>query len=163
MTTPTSADVELSLDPRYITLQRDVGYIVTAAMSFGLAVGLVVLLTPRRWIWCVVLWVLGTSLLARLFHRWPAIEYRHWSYRIDDEGLQIRRGVYWRSVINVPRSRVQHTDVIQGPLERRHGLGRLLIHTAGTEHSRVELPGLEHQVALDIRDQLLPRESSDAV
>ena len=93
MTTPASADVELSLDPRYITLQRDVGYIVTAAMSFGLAVGLVVLLTPRRWIWCVVLWVLGTSLLARLFHRWPAIEYRHWSYRIDDEGIQIRRGV----------------------------------------------------------------------
>ena len=163
MTEVVGAESELSLDPRFIALQREVGRISTLVMSIGLAIGLVVLLTPRRWVWCLVLWTLGTCLLAWVFHRWPAIEYRHWSYRIDGEGIQIRRGVYWRSVINVPRSRVQHTDVIQGPLERRHGLGRLLIHTAGTEHSRVELPGLAHHVAVGIRDQLLPREGGDAV
>jgi len=157
------ADGEQPLDPRFIQLQREVGRITTAVMSLGLAVALLVLLTPRRWIWVLVLWIIGTGLLAWLSHRWPAIEYLHWSYRLDHEGILIRRGVYWRRVINVPRSRVQHTDVVQGPFERRHGLGRLLIHTAGTEHSRVELPGLEHQVALSIRDQLLPHEGSDAV
>ncbi len=163
MTEVIDAEPKLPLDPRYITLQREVGIITTAVTSIGLAIGLVVLLTPRRWLWCLALWILGTCLLAWLFYRWPAIEYRHWSYRIDADGIEIRRGVYWRSIINVPRSRVQHTDVIQGPLERRHGLGRLLIHTAGTEHSRVELPGLEHQAAIGIRDLLLPREGSDAV
>jgi uncharacterized protein len=63
----------------------------------------------------------------------------------------------------VPRSRVQHTDVSQGPLERKHGLGRLVIFTAGTQHSRVELPGLAHHTALDIRDRLLPRQTADVV
>ena len=152
-----------SLDPRYIPLQREIGRIVTAALSLALLVGSFILLTPRRWIWCLALWIAGTIALAWLSHWWPAVEYRYTAYRVDEAGIEIRVGVYWQRVMNVPRSRVQHTDVVQGPLERRHGLGRLVIYTAGTEHSRVDLPGLEHHTALGIRDHLLPRAASDAV
>ncbi len=151
------------LDPRFIPLRREVGRIATGVLSVALLVGSFVLLTPRRWGWCLALWAVGTCALGWFFHHWPEVEYRHTSYRIDDEGIEIRAGVYWRAVTNVPRSRVQHTDVVQGPIERRHGLGRLVIFTAGTEHSKVELPGLAHQVALNLRDHLLPREASDAV
>lgn len=151
------------LDPRFVPLQREIGRILTAVMSLALLGGLFVLLTPRRWVWCLALWIVGTIALAWIWQRWPEIEYRHWAYRVDDNGIEIRSGVYWRAVMNVPRARVQHTDVVQGPLDRRHGLGRLVIYTAGTEHSRVELPGLEHQTAFTIRDHLLPREASDAV
>jgi membrane protein YdbS with pleckstrin-like domain len=82
---------------------------------------------------------------------------------VDGRGIEIRRGVVWRKVINVPRSRVQHTDVSQGPLERVHGLGTLAIYTAGTDHAEVSLHGLDHQTSLRIRDHLLPGETSDAV
>jgi uncharacterized protein len=160
---PTAASDYQQLDPRFIPLQREIGRITTLIFSFGLLGGLFVLLTPRRWLWVLVLWIVATAAVAWLSERWPAIEYRHWAYHVDNEGIEIRSGVYWRAVMNVPRARVQHTDVVQGPLERRHGLGRLVIYTAGTEHSRVELPGLEHHTAFVIRDQLLPREASDAV
>ena len=69
----------------------------------------------------------------------------------------------WRAVTNVPRSRVQHTDVSQGPLERSHGLGTLVIHTAGTEHAVVGLSGLDYGTALALRDHLLPRGAVDVV
>jgi membrane protein YdbS with pleckstrin-like domain len=82
---------------------------------------------------------------------------------VDASGILIRRGVFWRRVIHVPRSRVQHTDVSQGPLERGHGLGTLVIYTAGTDHARVDLHGLDHAAALAIRDHLLPGEGEDAV
>ena len=152
-----------SLDPRFIPLRRTVDRIVAAAFSVALLAGLFALLTPRRWMWCVPLWTAGTIVLGWLSQRWPAIEYRHMAYRVDADGIEIRAGVYWRRIMTVPRSRVQHTDVVQGPLERKYGLGRLVIYTAGTDHSRVELPGLEHQTAVRIRDHLLPREASDAV
>ena len=100
---------------------------------------------------------------ATLSYRWPPRAYQHTSYRVDDQGIEIRRGVYWRVVINVPRSRVQHIDVSQGPIERRYGLGTLVIYTAGTDHAKVELEGLEHGRALRIREHLLPSESGDAV
>jgi len=94
---------------------------------------------------------------------WPPLEYRFAAYRVDGNGLEIRRGVYFRAVINVPRSRVQHTDVAQGPLQRRFGLATLIVHTAGNESAVVELPGLTHDIALAIRDHLLPGRSDDAV
>jgi membrane protein YdbS with pleckstrin-like domain len=161
--TPSTPGDYQSLDPRFITLRREVGRIATVPASFALLAGLVVLLTPRRWVWWLLLWAAGTAALAWFLHIWPEIEYRHTSYRVGEEGIEIRAGVYWRTVTNVPRSRVQHTDVAQGPLERRHGLGKLVVYTAGTEHSKVELPGLEHQLALRLRDHLLPREAADAV
>jgi len=108
-------------------------------------------------------WMLGNIALAWHLQRWPAIDYRHTWYRVDDDGIEIRRGVYWRSVINVPRSRVQHTDVSQGPLERRYGLGTLVIYTAGTEFAKVTLGGLEHSVAMSIREHLMPERGTDAV
>ena len=71
--------------------------------------------------------------------------------------------MFWREVVNVPRSRVQHTDVSQGPLERRYGLGTLVVYTAGTDHAKVTLGGLDHGVALGIREHLMPERGTDAV
>ncbi|MBA3270046.1 MAG: PH domain-containing protein [Acidobacteria bacterium] len=158
-----TSETDHRLDPRSVTLQREIGWYVTAGMSVAFIIGLILLFGFRRWYWWAPVWTLGSIGLAWLSYRWAEIEYRHTSYRVDGDGIEITSGVYWRQVCNVPRSRVQHTDVAQGPLERKHGLGRLVIYTAGTAHSKVMLPGLEHHTALTIRDHLLPRESADAV
>lgn len=153
----------MTLDPRFVSLQRELGWYWTAFVSLALLVGSFVVLGRARWYWCLILWLIGSVGVAAWSYRWPAVEYRHMSYDVDDNGIEITAGVFWRSVQNVPRSRVQHTDVAQGPLERKYGLGRLIIYTAGTQHSRVELPGLDHQAALAIRDHLLPRHAADVV
>lgn len=157
-----------SLDPRIIDVRRIVGLLFSACVSAGLFVVLGMLGWSTRPGWRVILaaaavWLVVTVVLAAWLWRWPAIAYRHASYRLDDDGLEIRRGVVWRGIINVPRSRVQHTDVSQGPIERSHGLSTLVVHTAGTEHAQVALPGLSREVALSLRDQLLPHDGRDAV
>jgi membrane protein YdbS with pleckstrin-like domain len=159
--------VDRKLDPRVIPLQRMLGWIPTALLGS-------ISLVPVTGLWAaseilalglllMPLWLAGVVALAWQFQRWPAIAYRFASYRIDELGIEIRRGVYWRTITNVPRSRVQHTDVSQGPLERRYGLGTLVVYTAGTAHSRVNLEGLDHDVARRIRAHLLPKDEGDAV
>lgn len=159
--------VRRQLDPRWITVQRvhsAIFIVILAAGSFvavlsiWMASGILVLgllLLP--------LWLVGIGALAWHLQRWPAIAYRYTSYRVNDAGLEIQRGVYWRTLTNVPRSRIQHTDVSQGPLERRHGLGTLVVYTAGTQHSEVKLSGLEFSIAQRIRTHLLPSDQGDAV
>jgi uncharacterized protein len=166
---PSIADgVERSLDPRSVRLARIVGWIVTASVALPSLITLPVILSlisPPGWVngLTALAWLAVTGIMGWMGHHWPEVEHRHTSYRVDGQGIEIRRGVFWRRVINVPRSRVQHTDVSQGPLERSHGLGTLVIYTAGTAHARVDLGGLDHGTALLIRDHLLPRESDDAV
>ena len=76
-------------------------------------------------------------------------------YRLDEEGLEIHRGIWWRSEIRVLRSRVQHTDLQRGPLDRRLGLADLDLHTAGSKNATVKLPGLDVDRAIALRDALL--------
>ena len=171
--TPTPAGVadgeSRSLDPRSIQVQRIAGWIFTvvvAALSLaGVAIAVLTADDMPAWLRRLLpfLWLAASILLAWHAHRWPEREYRHTSYRVDGLGIEIRKGVYWRVVIHVPRSRVQHTDVSQGPLERRYGLGTLVIYTAGTDHAKIDLAGLEHGVALHLRDHLLPTGDADAV
>jgi membrane protein YdbS with pleckstrin-like domain len=150
------------LDPRKIGLDRDVGWIVTAVLSVAWLVAVAILSlidNAPGWLWWAValLWVPFTVAIGLLLYRWPPLEYRHSRYRVDDELIEIERGVVFRTAIAVPRSRVQHLDVTQGPLMRRYGLAQLSIYTAGAEFSQVALGGLAFEVAHALRDRLLPR------
>jgi len=156
------------LDPRIVLVQRIARGIFAAVVAFGSLpfVAASVLLADRGGllVWApVVAWAVTVGLLVWWAWTWPALAYRHASYLVDEAGIEMRRGVVWRRVIHVPRSRVQHTDVSQGPIERSHELGTLVIYTAGTDFARVHLAGLAHATALRIRDHLLPDSGPDAV
>ena len=93
----------------------------------------------------------------------PPRHYRAWGYRIDAEELHIAHGVWTRIETAVPLARVQHIDVSQGPIERRFGVCRLVLHTAGTMNSRVVLPGLTRETAEAVRDEVRTRIRQDAL
>jgi len=148
------------IDPRSVAVQRLAGAITTAVLSVAALGGVVIVLIASSTTWLEgALWLagwLGVSAAIGLFALlWPPVRYRYISYRLDANGIQTRKGVWWKSTVNVPHSRVQHTDVQQGPIERSFGLATLLIHTAGTQHAMIPLSGLSHDVALAIRDYLL--------
>jgi hypothetical protein len=155
-------------DPRALALERvawRIAWAWVSAPAFAAAALVGFALRPAPWI-SLLLWA-GASALALGFawlaHVWPRAVHRHAAYRVTRDGIEIHGGVVWRSIVSVPRSRVQHTDVAQGPLQRRYGLATLLIYTAGTEHAEVDLGGLDRATALRIRDHLLQGRSDDAV
>jgi membrane protein YdbS with pleckstrin-like domain len=159
---------EHRLDPRSIRAARLAGIIFAAVVAGGLFVGVVVsvIAAPPTVLGGLARfagWFFFAAALTGLQLWWPAVSYRHTSYEITDLGMRIRRGVVWRSVSSVPRSRVQHTDVSQGPIERAFGLATLVVYTAGTHHASVSLGGLAHETALHIRDHLIVGAEDDAV
>lgn len=89
---------------------------------------------------------------------WPPARYRRLKYRVDEVGLTIQDGVWWRTQTSLPRLRIQHSDVSQGPLQRRYGIATLKLYTAGSRYTKVELEGLRHEDALALRDRLVRRE-----
>lgn len=157
-----ASDVPLrQLDPRWIAAERISGAIGAMVLLTGALI--VVLIFGAGWrlpalgAWAVLSVVLVTAAMAA-----PAIQYRRARYRVTAFGLEVRWGVLWRRITIVPRSRIQHTDVEQGPLLRRFGLAKLVVHTAGTEHSTVPLYGLAMPDATAIRDDLMGRASCGA-
>ena len=161
-------DRDLPLDRNWVALERLTGWIAALAIGGGsILASLIAVLVTRPSLPLGAL-IFGAALtlfllLAGVATFWPEAAWKRASWRLNDRGLEIRRGVFWRSIVSLPRSRVQHTDVSQGPLERRFGLATLVVHTAGTAHASVELPGLPHATAIEIRDYLVASGRGDAV
>lgn len=115
--------------------------------------------------WVPLLWALLVPPLVLGLALWRAtLAYRYTRWRLDEDGLRVRRGRFWRSEVLVPRARVQHLDIERGPIERRFGLATLVVHTAGTRLQAVRQPGFDEDSANRLRDALVPqhREHDDA-
>ncbi len=165
---PIADDSERLLHPNYIRVRQLGGWIAAGVLglAFGVFVAILVLvgdLPPVGIALVIVAWLAVTGLVCWRAQFWPAIDFRHRRWRLSPVGMEIRRGVWWREVINVPRARIQHTDVNQGPIERRFGIAHLVIHTAGTMSASVHLFGLGYDEAIRVRDELLRTGTGDAV
>jgi membrane protein YdbS with pleckstrin-like domain len=142
--------MELShANPAIISVWR--WHAVFTALIFSVPAAAVSLRVPMLWPFALLVAMTGLA-IAWL---WPRVAYRHLRFGVDDTGIAIESGVFWRSRVALPRVRIQHTDVSQGPLERRYDIGTLKLYTAGSRHVKIELPGLNHDEALALRDALL--------
>ncbi|MGN6545244.1 MAG: PH domain-containing protein [Aureliella sp.] len=148
------------LDPRTVAAERTLSWIIIAVVTvgglFGQAIYLAINWPPDLiFLAIAVAYVLLLAFLVWAGHFYPVIALRHAAWRLDEQGFEIRRGVWWRHEITVPRSRVQHTDVHQGPLMRKFGLARLVINTAGTHNASIALDGLSLETAQKLRSELV--------
>lgn len=99
--------------------------------------------------------LLGGIVAAGGFGLWLGFrQFRHVAWRIDGNGIAIRRGRLYQRETRVPITRVQHLDLKRGPWQRRRALATLVVHTAGTRHSAVTLPHLDAADAERLRDLL---------
>jgi membrane protein YdbS with pleckstrin-like domain len=99
--------------------------------------------------------LLGGIVLAGGFGLWLGFrQFRHVAWRLDGDGLAIRRGRLYQRETRVPVTRVQHLDLKRGPWQRRRHLATLIVHTAGTRHSAVTLAHLDADDAERLRDVL---------
>jgi uncharacterized protein len=145
-----------SLDARVLRMWRIQNLIFTGSLVLAALIGgglLWILSDAPRFI--VPAAILAACALMALLAGWlPPHLYSAYRYRMNDVSLELCSGIFWRKSVLIPVSRVQHVDLQRGPLERRFGLATLQVHTAGTRHATHEIPGLDAQVALRLREQL---------
>lgn len=161
-------DVEHALDPRSVDVGRLGGIVPFLIVWLPASAGVALATITVPWhvglkLGLVAAYIGLSGLGATLCYLGPAWRYRYTRYRVDQLGLTIRRGIYWRSVTVVPKSRVQHIDVLQGPVQRRFELATLVVHTAGTHSASISLGGLSHTAALSLRDFLIDRDHRDGI
>lgn len=166
---PPFADGEpRALEPAWIAAEKSVGLIACSVVALGTAIAIGVctvlelLAAPLNWILALA-WVVLMPPLLWVVSRWPHWEYPRTGYRVLPDRIEAWRGLIWRRTWSIPCARVQFTDVSQGPIQRKHGIATLQVHTAGNASSEVSVPGLPLALALEIRDWLVDRTSDDAV
>ncbi len=142
-------DALTPLHPNYVKAVR-IGTLVFALPFVVVALVLELAdLLPRGAFFVPVL-LLALWLIIRV----PLRRYQARGYQMGVDRLRVVRGLVFRSDTVVPFGRVQHIDVHQGPLERGYGLATLVLHTAGNHNASVSLPGLGHDDAMAMREEI---------
>ena len=76
-----------------------------------------------------------------------SIRYEFYSYLVNDERVQTKRGVFFRHNDIVPIIRVQHIELSQGPIDRIFKVAKISLFTVGTNH---EIIGIDEAEAKEI-------------
>jgi membrane protein YdbS with pleckstrin-like domain len=81
--------------------------------------------------------------------------YAGWRWALREDDVVARFGVVVRVTRSIPRVRVQHVDVVSGPVDRALGLVEVSLHVAGSAGPVLTIPGLRPEEAEELRQALL--------
>jgi uncharacterized protein len=85
----------------------------------------------------------------------PPLSWARWRYGYLGDLLLMRYGILFVEERAVPVRRMQHVDLVRGPIERLFGLATLVVFTAGNEGSSFRVPGLRVARAQQLRDRIV--------
>lgn len=135
------------------------GWKVVAAVLAGLAVNngddlLQMGLPSARQAIVAVLVLLAVVVLAGVY---ALLAWQRSTYRVDEQSLQLRRGVLFRQQRQARLDRLQAVDVVRPLLARFFGLAELKLEVAGGSDSAISLSLLREREAQELRNTLLAR------
>lgn len=87
--------------------------------------------------------------------------YRSWEFDVSEEEIHLQRGVIRHKQTLVPRAHIQYVDLETKLVERIFGLSRIVLYTAGSPHSNLVIPGLDAEVATELRQALSTEEANN--
>ncbi len=147
-------DGELTnLHPNYKLLMR-VGAVIWALVLMVVAASVEAVLRSEVGLPMGVIMIPALLIALFIVIRIPAARYGARGFQISCDRLRVVRGIMWHSDTVVPFGRVQHIDVDQGPIERAFNIATLTLHTAGSHNASVRLPGLGHELAVEMREEI---------
>lgn len=76
-------------------------------------------------------------------------------YALREQDLSYKSGVIFRKTVSQPMLRIQHVELKRGPIERKVGLAKLQVFSAGGAMHTFEIPGLPLETAESIRQFIL--------
>lgn len=117
----------------------------------------VMILTPPVIILILDLTILLPILIITLFiYYWIPKYYESINYKLTNEEIIWRRGVWFKNTGIVPYNRITNVDISQGPISRRLGIAALKIQTAGysaQQTAEIKLEGIRNSE--ELREQII--------
>ncbi len=113
-------------------------------LAYGLAIGSV-----------GILWLANIIFVSKAFPKKK--------YALREKDIIYTKGLLWSTRTSIPFNRIQHVEIKQGPFERVFKLNSLKVFTAGGQTSDLVIPGLSEDKALQLKEFILGKTSSDGV
>ncbi|WP_462156890.1 PH domain-containing protein [Pseudoalteromonas sp. GB56] len=89
---------------------------------------------------------------AVIYVLWQYVSFRRTGFAIRQQDILYRRGVFWQTTTILPFSRIQHSEIHHGPLQRLWQLSTLQLFTAGGHGADLAINGFTQDQSQSLRD-----------
>lgn len=153
---PAFADAEYhAMDARYPRLVLRITIVVELTLFAAFAIVLFAATDAPAGVRSAAL---GGALLVLTWIGWVTYTFaRLLRFAVREHDVILRSGVFFRRETVQPISRVQHVERVQGPLDKRYGLAKLRLFSAGTGGVTFAIPGLTEDTAVRLQSFILER------
>ena len=99
--------------------------------------------------------IVGASIIIGLLILFKYFAEKAKGYCVREQDITLFKGLIFKNIITQPICRIQHIEVKRGPIDRKVGLAKLHVYSAGDISQTFEIPGLALETANSIRNQIL--------
>ncbi len=100
-----------------------------------------------------IVWAIAAFTLLFTFYK--ALADVRKFYAIREQDISFTSGVIFKKTVSQPVLRIQHVELKRGPIDRKIGLAKLQVFSAGGAMHTFEIPGLKLDDAESIRQFIL--------
>lgn len=154
---PKAEDLELiAVEEDYLKVLRIQWIIGISVLAIIAAAGMYfipALKEIKNGIGIIIIWLFISTFWYFIMNK----SFRRKAYAIRTHDITYRTGWITEHLRTTPFSRVQHSNVVSGPIDRKFGLASLIIYTAGTGGADIKIPGLSAEKAGEIKEWINKR------
>jgi membrane protein YdbS with pleckstrin-like domain len=146
-----------TLSPRYAQSNRYIDIFTTAFLMSILFIvqlqSLIPISAEVNDILIYIIWAIASvGLLSTVY---TIISDKRKFYSLREQDLNYTSGVIFCKTVSQPMLRIQHVELKRGPIDRKIGLAKLQVFSAGGSMHTFEIPGLPLDTAESIRQFIL--------
>jgi membrane protein YdbS with pleckstrin-like domain len=106
--------------------------------------------------------IFALVLIAFIFRFWNNYKLlQSLGYAIREKDIIYKRGFVFNKITVIPFNRVQHASISRGVWDKILGISSLNIFTAGGSGSDITIPGLEPEMALQLKEAIAVKISNN--
>jgi len=161
---PSLIDLDLQpISPSYAKANRYINLFSTLTlMIIALAIAFQPFFELSSKIQNIIIYVIwGIGFLGLLTTYYEALADVRIFYALREQDVSYRSGLIFRKTVSQPILRIQHVELKRGPIDRKIGLAKLQVFSAGGAMHTFEIPGLLLEEAESIRQFILSHKDTN--
>jgi len=149
---PKAEEVTLKpIDRMYLTVLR-IEWLISSLSGFLVVFLLIFFFRSLHNLFWIITIPSGWLILCGLFYLLQTKSFARKAFAVRQHDLIYRTGWIVQSIRTCPFNRIQHSSVSTGPLERKFGLAKLVLYSAGADDADVHIPGLKESEAYSLKE-----------
>ncbi|HQS24701.1 MAG: hypothetical protein B7Y11_09425 [Sphingobacteriia bacterium 24-36-13] len=121
------------------------------ALLFTVLLALFILIKSLQMSWLISILAIAFLLLISITIASVEIGFKNKAWALREKDIQFRKGWLFQTTYIIPFNKVQHCELISGPIGRKYGLASIKINTASSNNIDISIKGLKQETAEQLK------------